>query len=424
MANIAYYQQPAREIPIVGEYDVVVVGGGCAGFAAAIAAARNGAKTLIMEQFPFFGGTATASLMANIVGMRNQVEPNELQVCKGIGEELILKMLECDGAMVTKNAYIATGREHSNTKGDMSYSYAFDTEKFKNVTLKMVLDAGVDILFHVYFSDVMMEGDRVTGVIYEGKSGREAVVAKVVIDASGDADVATRAGVPFWQTHHDEDKRLHDSLMIKLHGFDKDVSTASCVCGDDMVLWGPKVYAHDGADTRELTQIEIEARLGVYDFLEEMKKTNPDLKNAYLADSGCLMGIRQTRFIEGEYKITGEDVLEGARFDDVIAVASNPIIDYYGYRRFLTHEGYDIPYRCLVPKKAEGLLVAGRCISSDQRAYESWRAMAHVFCIGEAAGTAAALSAKADVLPRNVDISALQEQLKKQGAEIGQGRTM
>lgn len=198
MTTVGFYQQEAREIPIVGDYDVVVVGGGCAGFAAAVAASRNGARTLVLEQFPFFGGTATASLMANIVGTRNQVEPNRLQVCKGIGEELILRLLDCDGAMVTKNAYIAEGEKHTDTKGDLSYSYAFDTEKFKYVTLKMALEAGVDILFHVYFSDVMMDGNRVRGVIFEGKSGRQAVSAKVVIDASGDADVATRAGVPFW----------------------------------------------------------------------------------------------------------------------------------------------------------------------------------------------------------------------------------
>ena len=418
------YRQPARDIPIIGDYDVIVVGGGCAGFAAALAAARNGAKTLILERFPFFGGTATASLMANIVGMRNQVEPNRLQVCKGIGEELILNLLACGGATVTRNAYQATGGEHANVKGDMSYSYAFDTEKFKYVTLKMAVDAGVDILFHVYFSDVMMDGDTVTGVVFEGKSGRQAARSKVVVDCSGDADVATRAGVPFWQTAQDEAKRLNDSLMLKVHGFDKDVRTSSCVCGEDMILWGPKVCFHNGADTRELTQIEIEARLGVFDFMDELRKKQPDLRNAQIADTGCLMGIRQTRFIEGVYKITGDDVLSGARFDDVIALASNPVIDYFGYRRYLEHEAYDIPYRCLLPKMVDGLLVAGRCMSSDQIAYESWRAMAHVLCIGEGAGVAAALSARENVQPRNVNIQALQETLLRQGAELGQGRTL
>ena len=420
----SFYHQPAREIPITGRYDVVVVGGGCAGFAAAVASARCGAKTLVLERFPFFGGTATASLMANIVGMRNQVRPNDLQVCKGIGEELILRLIGVGGAVVTKNAYLAEGGPHKNVKGDMSYSYAFDTEAFKDVTLRMALEAGVEILFHVWFSDVMMDHGRVTGVIIEGKSGREAIGAQVVIDCSGDADAAVRAGVPFWQTRHDEQKRLHDTLMLKVQGFDKNVTTGSCVCGDSMILWGPTVKARDGADTRELTGIEIEARLAVDDFMRQMRDTHPDLKNARLVDSGCQAGIRQTRFIMGEYQLTGEDVLSGARFDDVVALGSNPVINYYGYRRFLTHEGYDIPYRCLVPKGVDGLLVAGRCLSSDQIAYESWRAMAHVLCIGEAAGTAAALCARDGLQPREADIPALQAQLIRQGAEIGQNRTM
>ena len=135
------------------------------------------------------------------------------------------------------------------------------------------------------------------------------------------------------------------------------------------------------------------------------------------------IGIRQTRFVKGVYTLTGDDVLEGAAFPDSIAMGANPVIHYFGYRRFLTHEGYEIPYRCLVPEKTDGLLVAGRCMSSDQIAYESWRAMAHILNIGEAAGTAAALSARTDVQPRKLDVSLLQKALIENGAEIGQGRT-
>lgn len=419
------YREPAREIPVLGSYDVVVVGGGCAGWAAAVASARNGAHTLVVERFPYFGGTATASLMANIVGTRNQVEPNELQVCKGIGEELLLKLIETGDACVTRNAYKAKGRKHTDTKGDLSYSYAFDTEAFKRVTLEMVRDAGCDILFHVYFSDVIMQDGAVTGIVLETKAGRAAIMGKVIIDASGDADVATRAGVPFWQIRHEEDKRLNDTLMFKVSGFDPEkISIESCVFNNSMVLWGPDPGGHDATDPWELTDMEISLRTEVYRQLDRLREQHPDLANARISDTGSLMGIRQTRFIEGEYQLTGEDVLTGARFDDVIALGSNPVIRYYGYRRFLEHEGYDIPYRCLLPKKVDGLLVAGRCISSDQIAYESWRAMAHVLNIGEAAGTAAALAAAEGVQPRNVDIPRLQQQLKDQGAEIGQGRTM
>ena len=140
-------------------------------------------------------------------------------------------------------------------------------------------------------------------------------------------------------------------------------------------------------------------------------------------DTGVLLGIRQTRFIKGLYTLTGQDVLEGAAFPDSVAMGANPVIRYYGYRRFLTHEGYEIPYRCLVPIQTDGLLVAGRCMSSDQIAYESWRAMAHVLNIGEAAGTAAALCAQTNAQPRNLDVALLRQRLMENGAEIGQGRT-
>lgn len=419
------YHEQARDIPILGEYDVVVVGGGCAGFAAAVASARMGAKTIILERFPYFGGTATASLMANIVGLRNQVEPNDLQVCKGIGEELILQLLDTGDACPTRNAYLASGKQRDHTKGNLAYSYAFHTEAFKRVTLERVRSAGCDILFHVFFSEPIVEEGTVKGVIIETKAGRSAILGKVVIDATGDADVAVRAGVPYWQTRHEERKRLRDGLMYKVSGFDESkLSIESCVIGDTMVLWGPSPGAHDATDPWELTEMEMETRTAVHQHFKQLKKEHPELENASISDTGSLLGIRQTRFIEGEYQITGEDVLAGRRFEDVIAIASNPVIGYYGYRRFLDHEGYDTPYRCLLPQKVDGLLVAGRCISSDQIAFESWRAMAHILCIGEAAGTAGALSASARVAPRALDVRKLQEQLRAQGAEIGQGRTV
>ncbi len=189
-----------------------------------------------------------------------------------------------------------------------------------------------------------------------------------------------------------------------------------------MVLWGPTHGAGNGADGKELTEEEIKVRLSLYDYFEEQKKKSPELKDAKIIDTGVLLGIRQTRFIEGEYKITAEDVIEGKSFEDSIAMAANPIIHYYGYRRYLNHTGYEIPYRCLLPKKIDGLLVAGRCISSDQLAYETWRAMAHAMAIGEGAGTAAAMAARHNVQPKQVNVKELQNQLFTQGSEIGQGK--
>ena len=416
-----HYLEPSKEIPVFGEYDVIVVGGGCAGFTAAVASARTGAKTLIIEQFPFFGGTATASLMATIVGIRNQVKPDDLQVCKGIGQELILNMIEKGGAMHSSNAYESVRR--SDTKNDLSYNYAFDTECFKSEALKMVTESGCDILFHTYFSDVIMEGNKVKGIIIENKSGRQAVFGKVMVDASGDGDVAFRAKADFWQIKVDEAHRLDDCLMYKIGGFKEGSKVPGSLFKTTSVLWGPSTGMHNGADGKVLSDMEIEARLKVAEHFEKVKEKNPDLKDARIVDTSSLLGIRQTRFIEGLYKLTGKDVLEGAAFPDSIAMGANPVIRYYGYRRFLTHEGYEIPYRCLIPKNTYGLLVAGRCISSDQIAYESWRAMAHVLNIGEAAGTAAALSALNELEPRDLDINLLRNTLIENGAEIGQNRT-
>jgi succinate dehydrogenase/fumarate reductase flavoprotein subunit len=420
MKSIGTYKEPAREINLYGNFDVIVVGGGVAGWSAAVASARAGADTLIIERFPYFGGTATASLMANIVGIRNQVKPNDIQTMKGLGEELILRLLQMSGAEKSRNAY--ESEQRADVKGDLSYNYAFDTEKFKYATLKMAVESGVKILFHTYFSDVIKEGDNVVGVVFENKSGRQAAYAKVVIDASGDGDVAFKAGVPYWQTKGDESSRLNDCLMYKISGFDPATKASGCLINDTMVVWGPSPGATNGADADELTAEEIKVRLAVYDDLAAKIAKNPDLAGSNIVDTGSLIGIRQTRFFEGEYALTGDDVLEGRVFEDAVAMGANPVIHYYGYRRFLTHEGYDIPYRCLVPKAVDGLLVAGRCMSSDQIAYESWRAMAHIFAIGEAAGAAAAISAGDSVKPRDVDVKKLQQALVAAGAEIGQSR--
>ena len=412
MAEPAAYREPAREIPIIGEYEVIVVGGGCAGLCAAIASARAGARTLLIERFGFLGGTATASLMNNINGFRNQVEPDSIQTVKGIAQEIILELHKMGG--LGKSPY--PQKEYDITKGELSYSYCVDPEKFKYVTLKLSVEAGVEILFHTCFSLPIMEGNAVRGVIFENKSGRQAATAHVVVDASGDADVAARAGAPFWMSGVDEQKILRDNLMYKIAGLENSLF-GSCRYGDASVVWGPG-GVFGGNDAFQISRAEIETRLRVFQHFQELKAKNPDLANAYVAETPVLLGIRQTRFVEGEYKLTAEDAIQGRRFDDVVAISSCPIISYYGYRRYLEHEGYDIPYRCLVPKRVDGLLVAGRCISSEQQPYESHRAMAPVMAIGQAAGAAAALCAKMGCRPRDLPVRELQKLLLSQGAEL------
>ena len=417
------YSEPKKELPIYGKFDVIVVGGGPGGFAAALASARNGARTLIIERFPYFGGTATASLMPNINGYRNQVKPDDMQTCRGISEEVILRLKEMNGLGQTR--YDQAG--YTTEKGKLAYSYGFDGEKFKYITLKMIHDAGVHILFHTMFADSIMEGNKIVGVIFENKSGRQATFGKVIIDATGDADVSYRAGVPYWKADQEKEKTLVNGLMYKVAGFkSKEIDAFDFKSRDfvrtkqTLVFWGPWSTAMDGVNADELTAGEIDARLRVYEEFKKKQKKYPFLKDAAIVETPPLLGIRQTRFIEGLYKITGDDAIAGTKFDDTIAMSPCPIINFYGYRRFLEHVGYEIPYRCLLPQKVDGLLVTGRCISTDQRAFESQRAMAPTMCIGEAAGTAAALSVQYTTTPKQLDAKKLQQQLMTQGAEIGQ----
>ncbi len=413
------YNEPSRALKVYGRFDVIVVGGGPAGFAAALASVRNGAKTLIIERFPFFGGTATASLMLNINGFRNQVKPDGLQTSKGIAEEVILRIRDIDGLGISSYKQETYGTE----KGNMSYSYAIDGEKTKYILTKMLHDEGVQILFHTLFVDPIMEGNNITGVIVENKSGRQAIFGKVIIDASGDADVSSKAGVPYWMADIKNDKHLPNCLMYKVS---VDPKYADKLGGprakNTLLFWGPTSDIN-GVNADEITRGEITTRLGVFEnFKRNQEKLAPLLDGATLIETAPMMGIRQTRFIEGLYKTNADDAIKGRKFDDSIAMSACPIISYYGYRRYLEHEGYEIPYRCLLPQKIEGLIVAGRCISSDQQSYESWRAMAPTMCIGEAAGTSAALCVKTKKSPKEVDIEMLRSQLIKQGAEIGQNK--
>lgn len=409
------YWEPAREVPVVRDVDVIVVGGGPAGLAAAIAAARAGAKTVLVERFGYLGGTATASLMACINGFRNQVEPDSTQTVRGIAEEIVLELKAMGG--LGKSPY--PQKSYPTTPGQMAYSYAIDTEKFKYVTLELCVEAGVDIWFHTWFADTIVDHGVVKGILVENKSGRQAMKAKVVVDGSGDGDVAARAGAPFWQTFKDEAPRLNDALMYRIEfGEERPEAPFACDFGTNAVVWGPGVDPIDGTDAQQLTKAEIDARLRVYeDFARKQAKT-PELVDARVLETPPLLGIRQTRFVEGEYKLTAEDAIEGRRFDDVVAISSCAIIHYYGYRRYLEHEGYDIPYRALVPKAIDGLLVTGRCISSEQQPYESHRAMIPMMAIGQASGVAAALAARQAVQPRDLDVALLQHELIGQGAEL------
>jgi hypothetical protein len=251
-------------------------------------------------------------------------------------------------------------------------------------------------------------------------------MADVVVDATGDADVAARAGATFWQAGGDDPTRIGEQLMYRIElpddRPDELENLACCDFGRTVVVWGPGVReAADATDADSLSRGEVDCRLRVYEDFEQKRQKCPDLSGGRVAETPPLLGIRQSRFIEGECQLTADDVLSGRRFDDGVAMCVNCILHYYGYRRYLENGPYDIPYRCLVPRGIGNLLAAGRCISCDQVAYESIRGMVIMMALGQAAGTAAALSVQDGVTPRGLSVRRLQDTLLAQGAVVRKG---
>jgi hypothetical protein len=263
----------------------------------------------------------------------------------------------------------------------------------------------------------MLDGSRVTGVIVHSKSGRQAIAAGIVIDCTGDGDVAAGAGAPFMSPAAVGD-RMPMSLMYRLGGLPPTVEGAfgGIRIGDRVVKWGPG-FGGDGLDAENLTRAEVETRLKLWDVVQEMKK-KPGMEPVYLMQTATGIGVRETRRIVGEYVVTENDAIEGTRFPDVIAISSNPLPGYHGKRFFLKHEGFDIPYRSLVPKKVEGLVLSGRSISCEQAPFQSARSMAPAMAIGHASGCAAAMAATTGTPPRKLEVKALQKLLLSQRAEL------
>lgn len=446
--------EPVREIPTIFEKDVVVVGGGPAGILAAIAAARCGAETLLVERYGFLGGTATAGLMTCINGFRNQSPPNQLQAVKGIPQEMMDEMIRHGGA---------TGKI-----GESPYCVPIDPEVFKYVALKMTKEAGVSLLLHSYTVGAICEVGLIKAIIGENKSGRQAIAGKVFVDATGDGDVAAFSGVPFEKGRKEDGAMMSPQLMFRMAGIDVDKLTRhvaehpdeygssydisppdkiaemhqqrlslavggfrkilkeklgrdmslSCIIANNVAtFWGGSAGARDGLNAQDMTEAELIAREETMKLAEAMRSA-PGFESACLVETAVQMGVRETRRIVGEYMLTSQEALDGARFDDVVAISANPMAALGAGRPHFKHEGFDIPYRCLVPQKVDNLLLAGRCISVDNHVIGSTRAISSCMATGQAAGTAAALCAKEGVAPRNLDVSKLQEVLLQQNVEL------
>ncbi len=404
-----------RATPIVGRYQVIVAGGGPSGVIAATAAARSGASVLLIERYAFLGGNGTAGLMTCYNGFRNQRPPEALQTVKGIPAEYIAELVRLGGVADIDN-YERTV-QHDIRKGDVPYTVGFDPEAAKVASLNLLRKEGVKLRLHSWVVAPMLEGARVTGVIVESKSGRQAIAADVVIDCTGDGDIAALAGAQFMGPAATGD-RMPMSLMYRVGGvpaasraLSKASASATGSCD------GAPAPSGDGVDVENLTRAEVETRLKLWDQVQEMRK-KPGLEGLYLMQTATCIGVRETRRILGEYTVTVQDAMQGKRFADTIAISSNPFPSYRGSRFFLQHEGFDIPYRSLVPQKVEGLVLSGRCISCEQAPFQSARSMAPAMAVGHASGCAAALAATTGVAPRKLDVKALQKLLVSQKAEL------
>jgi hypothetical protein len=403
------------QTPVVSRHQVVIAGGGPSGFIAALAAARSGADTLLIERYPFLGGNGTAGLMTCYNGFRNQKPPEALQTVKGIPAEYIAELVRLGGIADSDN--YQKDIPHDVTKGDIPYCVGFDPEAAKVAMLNMIKKEGVKLRLHSLVVAPMLDGSKVTGVIVESKTGRQAIAADIVVDATGDGDIASRAGAPFAGPAQTGD-RMDMSLMYRLGGLSESIkdSYGGIRIGDRVVKWGPG-FGGDGLDIEKLTEAEVETRLRLWEQVQQLRKT-AGMESVYLLQTATGIGVRETRRIIGEYTVTEQDAINSTRFPDVIAISSNPMPSYHGKRFFFSHEGFDIPYRALVPKKVEGLLLTGRCISCEQAPFQSARSMAPAMAIGHASGCAAALAAKTSIPPRKLDVKALQKLLLSQNAEL------
>jgi ribulose 1,5-bisphosphate synthetase/thiazole synthase len=401
-------EEPARQVPVVADVDVLVAGGGPAGIAAAIAAAREGARTLLVDRYGYLGGMITGSNVVAIMGMGDGYQVK----ARGILEEIRQRMDKWGGM-----AMLGDGMD-----------YRVDAEIFKWQAVEMVQEAGADLLLQTQVCTPVMREGRVVGVYVESKSGRQAVLAQVTIDATADADLCYRAGVPC-------DNETHDvTLVLRMDGLDKarvDAFAAAQPAEYDRIveearrlnggtkIGAPRYLKHvDITDATALTHAEIQLRREAFETLFYLRTHLPGYEVARIASTEPQIGVRLSRRIHGVYRLLDDDLRVSRKFDDGVARLGVYFPDW-GPTYAIKGLDYDIPYRSLVPENVDGLLAAGRCISCDARTGNSMRLIVPCFATGQAAGAAAGVAVELDCAPRQVPADVLRAALRKQDVNLG-----
>ena len=440
-------------------YDVIVVGGGPAGVCAAISSARHGMKTLIVEQNGFCGGMAAAGLVGPFMTCYDSAGEN--MIIRGLFEEIVDRLVERGFAIHPKDvmggtaftSWIKIGHDHVTP---------FESEGLKFVLDEMLSEAGAQILYHTTFLESILENSKIVGIKTASKSGVEEINAQVVIDCTGDGDVAFRCGVPFEMGNEELGLIQPATMFYYISNVDSDALEADIQANinnfyrkdgvnyrslhwrvtearengdwtldrvsigifrmpkkDEWCVNTSRIMGVDSTDNRSLTNAEIEGRKQVDEITRFFRKYVPGCADARIKATASHIGIRESRHIKGEYQLTADDLLNAKVPEDSVFIAANSA-DVHG--RFgpksneyvpINGKYYGVPYKSLVPVKIDGLLVAGRCLSADSTAAGAVRVMPPCMAMGQAAGTAAALSIKTQCEVRNIDILVFSKNRKK-----------
>lgn len=407
---------PAQQVPVVDRCDVLVVGGGSAGLSAAIAAKRQGADVVLVERYGYLGGLASGGLIVLLLTMDDGAGR---QVVAGLCQELVERLAARGGCFYPPGdewgdpndelieRYRRWGLVWGSAPHKVRYSVAYDPEEFKFVANTWVGEAGVRLLYHRWASDVVMDGDRVTHVVFTSKAGRQAVACDVVIDTTGDGDVFVLAGQEF------DLEQVHPWLWFRLAGVEslddaRGPAFRTIHPGQAMMPWGAAERIDrriDATNPDDLTYAEIECRRMVMEEVERLRTQVPGFERSYLTDVALTLGVTESRRLRGRYVLAREDL--DRPFDDVVAVTGH-------WTKYDCT--YQIPYRSLLPRGVSNLLAAGRCISVDHRAHHATKEIPACFATGEAAGIAAARSLDRATPLAELDVSELQRALVKAGA--------